>query len=104
MIGSGANHSIYAIFMKLSMEANGWKRVDLMRGSSRRMGSYFYVMFRNLRMELVFKQLVIHPETKKLKHTKRTLLAFCDIKDAAFWQSSYGVCCVSYPNVCLLCL
>ena len=76
MIGSGANHAIYAIFMKLLMEANGGKRVVLIRGSGGRMGSYFYVMFRDLRMESVLKQLVIHPKIKRLKHTKRTLLTF----------------------------
>ena len=26
-------------------------------------------------------------------------MVFRDIKDAAFWQSTYGVCGVSYPNV-----
>ena len=58
VIGSGANHGIYAIFTKLSMEANGGRKVGLIRGSGGRMGSYFYVMFRNLRMEFVLKQLV----------------------------------------------
>ena len=43
-----------------------------------------------------------HPEINKLKHTKRTLDAFRDIKDAAFWKSTYGICGVSYPNVRLL--
>ena len=86
MIDSGANHGIYAIFMNLSMEAHGGKKIGLIRGSGGRMGSYFYVMFRDIRMELVLKQLAAHPEIKKLKHTKRTLLAFRDIKDAAFWQ------------------
>ena len=61
------------------------KRVDLIRGSGRRIGSYFCVMFRDLRMKLVLKQLVMHPKIKKLKHKKRTLFAFCDIKDNAIW-------------------
>ena len=48
------------------MEANDGKKVGLIRGSGGRMGYYFYVMFRNLRMEFVLKQLVAHPKIKKL--------------------------------------
>ena len=88
VIGSGASHTMYATFMKFSQEANGGKKVGLIRGSDGRKGSYFYVMFHNIRMELVLKQLMAHPEIKKLKHEKRTLLAFRDIKDDAFWQST----------------
>ena len=71
--------------MKLSMEANGQKKVGLIRGSGMRMGSMFYVMFRNVRMELVLKQLVKHPDIKKLKHKRRTALAFRDIGDENFF-------------------
>ena len=74
MIGSGSNHTTHAVFVKLSMEANGEKKVGLIRGSGRRMGSLFYVMFRNIRMELVLKQLVAHPKLENLKHKKRTAL------------------------------
>lgn len=102
MIGSGANHAIYAIFMKLSKEANGGKKVGLIRGSGGRMGSYFYVMFRDVRMELVLKQLVAHPEIKKIKQKRRTLLAFRDIKDDTFWRGTYAVCCLSYACARLL--
>ena len=104
MIGSGANHAIYAVFMKLSMEANGGKKLGLICGSGGRMASYFYVMFRDLRMELVLRQLVAHPDIKKLKYTKRTALAFQDIKDESFWRGTYAICGVSYPNERLLCL
>ena len=60
---------MYATFMKLSQEANGGKKVGLIRGSDGRKGSYFYVMFHKIRMELVLMQLVAHPEIKKLKKT-----------------------------------
>ena len=60
-------------------------------------------MFRNLRIELVLKQLVAHPEIKKMKGVpKRTLLAYRDIKEPAFWKDTYAVCGVSYPNARLL--
>ena len=84
VIGSGANQTIHAVFIKLSMEANGGKKLGLIRGSGGRMASLFYVMFRSIRMALVLKQLVAHPEIKKLKHKKRTALAFRDIKDEIF--------------------
>ena len=105
VIGSGASQAIYATFMKLSQEANGGKKVGLIRGSGGRMGSFFYVMFRDIRMELVLKQLVAHPEIKKMKLPKRTLLAFPDIKDNAFWKDTYvfGVCSRGfrlYDKVC----
>ena len=58
-----------------------------------------YVMFRDLRVELILKQLVMHPEIKKLKHKNKTLLAFSNTKDNTFWQSAYGVCGISYLNV-----
>ena len=60
-------------------------------------------MFRNLHQELVLKQLVAHPEIKKMKGVpKRTLLAYRDIKEPAFWKDTYAVCGVSYPNARLL--
>ena len=102
MIGSGASQAIYATFMKLSQEANGGKKVGLIRGSGGRMGSFFYVMFRDIRIELVLKQLVAHPEIKKMKLSKRTLLVFRDIKDNVFWKDTYTVCGVCYPNARLL--
>ena len=102
VIGSGANHAIYAIFMKLLQEANSEKKVGLIQGSGGRMGSFVYIMFRNLRMELVLKQLAAHPEIKEMKLPKRTLLAFRDIKETAFWKDTYAVCGISYPNARLL--
>ena len=68
------------------------------------MVSYFYVMFRDIRMKLALKQLVARPDIKNMKHPKKTQLAFCNIRDPAFWKSTYAVCGVSYPNVRLLCL
>ena len=81
--------------MKLSQEANGGKKFGLIWGSGGRMGSFFYVMFRNLHMELVLKQFVAHPKIKKMKLPKRTLLVFRDIKETAFWKDTYAGCGVS---------
>ena len=88
VIGSGSNHTIRAVCIKLSMEANGGRKLGLIRGSGGRMGSLFYVMFRNIRQELVLRQLVAHPDIKKLKHKKRTALAFRDIKDENFFRGT----------------
>ena len=66
------------------------------------MASYFYAMFRILRLKSVLGVTVSSDEVKKLSLTKRTQACIKDIKNEKIFRACYAVAKVTYPNPKLL--
>ena len=98
---SGANHSLYAILVQFLVETLG-RKVLLLRGAGTRMASYFYAMFRILRLKSVLGITVSSDEVKKLTLTRRTQACIKDIKNEKFFRACYAVAKVTYPALKLL--
>lgn len=92
---------MYAIFVAYSVAAHN-KKVTLLRGAGTRMASFFYAMFRLLRLKDVLIQTVHSPEVGKLDLNARAKAVIRDIKTPQFFHAIYVVCSVVYPNLKLL--
>ena len=62
----GANHALYAILVRITVETLG-RKVLLLRGAGTRMASYFYAMFRILRLKNVLGVTVASDEVKNCR-------------------------------------
>ena len=92
---------MYAILVRFTVETLG-RKVLLLRGAGTRMASYFYAMFRILRLKSVLGVTVSSDEVKKLSLTKRTQACIKDIKNEKFFRACYAVAKVTYPALKLL--
>jgi hypothetical protein len=93
VFGSGASHGIYAIFMCQSALANQGRKVGLLRGASTRMATFFYGIWREVRLKHVLQSTIVNNEFRELLKTLRNNSALAgairDIECKEYWASMY---------------
>ena len=80
----GANHALYAILLLYVMKVFNGRKIVLLCGAGTCMASYFYAIYRLLRLKDVLILTVNSEEVKKLKITGRTKAAIKDIRNPNF--------------------
>lgn len=103
VFGSGASHSLHALFMKASARHNNGIRINLLRGAGNRMATFFYAMHRCLRVKSALLELVHSPEFgAAASGSGRAVAAANDIKNDSFWKAMYSLLVVVFPALYVL--
>ena len=87
VFGCGSSHGIYAIFIAQTTKANGGRAVGLLRGAGTRFATWFYAIYRVLRLEGSLFATVHDPNFAKLdivKTNNRDMLAVHGVKSKSF--------------------
>ncbi len=100
VFGSGSSHGMYAQFLAKSALLDGGRAIGLLRGAGTRFASWFYAMFRALRVKEALLATVHDPKFVALdlvKKNDRVRLAVFDITNEKMWTAFYTVLRAVYP-------
>ena len=87
------------MFIANTSVANGGRAITLLRGASSRMASYFYALFRLLRLKAPLIVTINQQQFRELKLGERERLAIIDINTDKFWKAIYSLCRAVFPAI-----
>jgi len=102
IFGSGAMHAPHAQLIAQSKLFNGGIEVGLLRGASTRMATWFYALFRLLRMRVVLEATIHHANFRGVHKNDRMKKAIEDISNPAFWRAMFSLSRLTWCVSCIV--